>query len=100
MAAHNGLMQPASTVYEAELVEHLGPRAHVPGAIVPDLADELMAEQASEIDLVVRRLADGSEIIRTPADLGSPDALLATVRDDLDNMTVDEFINEWKMPEV
>ncbi|HEY4270045.1 MAG TPA: hypothetical protein VGM94_17820 [Galbitalea sp.] len=93
-------MQPASAVFEAELVQHLGSRAHVPGAIVPDLADELMAEQSSEIDLVVRRLADGSEIIRTPADLGSPEALLTTAREDLQNMTADEFINEWKMPGV
>lgn len=92
-------MDPASTVYEAELVDHLGPRAHVPGAIVPDLADELMAEQSSAIDLVVRRRDDRSEVIRTPADLGDPDALLTTVLGDLATMSPEQFISEWKMPE-
>jgi hypothetical protein len=92
-------MEPASTVYEAELVAHLGAGATVPGAIVPGLADELMAEQPSTIDLVVRRRDDRSEVVRTPADLGSPDALLATVLSDLETMSAEEFITEWKMPE-
>jgi hypothetical protein len=98
-AGQNGTMDPASTVYEAELVEHLGAGAVVPGAIVPGLADELMAEQASTIDLVVRRRDDRSEVIRTPADLGDPDTLLAAAQGDLDTMTAEEFFSEWKMPE-
>jgi hypothetical protein len=92
-------MEPASAIYEAELVEHLRAGADVPGAIVPGLADELMAEQPSAIDLVVRRRDDRSEVVRTPADLGSPDALLATVLGDLETMTAEEFITEWRMPQ-
>jgi hypothetical protein len=59
-----------------------------------------MAEEPSEIDLVVRRRDDGTELVRTPADLGSPDDLLATAQSDLETMTVEEFLAEWQMPEV
>jgi hypothetical protein len=91
-------MDNASTVYEAALVGHVRPGTHVPGVIAPRLADELMAEEPSQVDLVVRRRDDGTEIIRTPADLGSPDTLLAAAIADLKTMSVDEFIAEWKMP--
>jgi hypothetical protein len=91
-------MESASTVFEAALVEHVGPGTHIPGVIAPGLTEALMAEEPSSIDLVVRRLDDGTEIIRTPADLGDPDTLLATARQDLARMTVDEFVAEWKMP--
>jgi hypothetical protein len=39
-------------------------------------------------------------IVRTPADLGSPDDMLKTVQGDLSKMTADEFLEEWKMPEL
>jgi hypothetical protein len=92
-------MEPASTVYEASLATHLGPGSHSPGKIVPGVADALMAEAPSKIDLVVRRRDDGTEVVRTPADLGSPDTLLATVQSDLATMSAEEFFAEWKMPE-
>jgi hypothetical protein len=91
-------MDPASAVYEAALVEHIGPRTHIRGVITPKVADFLMAEEPSHVDLVVRRRDDGTEIIRTPADLGTPGTLLATVEQDLAAMTVEEFVAEWKMP--
>ena len=42
----------------------------------------------------------GRVIVRTPADLGLPDAMLTTVKNDLEQMTADEFFDEWKMPVV
>jgi hypothetical protein len=91
-------MDTASTVFEAALVEHVGPGTHLPGVIAPGLGEALMAEEPSKVDLVVRRLDDGTEIIRTPADLGDPGTLLATAQQDLARMTVEEFVDEWKMP--
>ncbi|HEY2642467.1 MAG TPA: hypothetical protein VGI56_01825 [Galbitalea sp.] len=92
-------MEPASAIFEAELVEHLGPGANQPGAIVPGLRDALMAEEPSHVDLVVRRRDDGTELVRTPADLGSPDDLLAAAQHDLATMSVEEFVAEWQMPQ-
>jgi hypothetical protein len=88
----------ASEVFEAAIVDHVGPGTRIPGVIAPRVGDELMAEEPSAIDLVVRRRDDGSEIVRTPADLGSPDALLATAEQDLAEMSVEEFLAEWRMP--
>ena len=98
MLAHTGPMEPASTVYEAALVDHLGWRDRADGAIHPGLADELMAEEQSMVDLVVRRKEDGAELIRTPADIGAPESLLTAARADLEAMTVEEFKREWRMP--
>ncbi len=50
-------------------------------------------------DLVVYRRDTGAEIIRTPADLGSPEFLLQQVLDDLELKTVAEFIEEWRLPD-
>lgn len=97
--AHTGTVTSASDVFEAELAPHLGAGAHVPGAIVPGRRDELMADAPSHVDLVVRRIDDGTELVRTPADLGSPDDLLAVAERDLATMTVEQFVAEWRMPE-
>lgn len=51
------------------------------------------------VDLVVRRIATGGEVMRTPADVGSPDFLLEQVREDLASKTVEEFFAEWRLPE-
>ncbi|TQL46794.1 hypothetical protein FB562_2319 [Homoserinimonas aerilata] len=48
------------------------------------------------VDLVIRRIPSGAEVMRTPADVGSPDFLLEQVRSDLQEMTVDEFLSEWR----
>jgi hypothetical protein len=89
-------MEPASTVYEAAIVERAKSRTR--RKIVPTIDDELRPEKSTVQDLVIRRKADGQVIVRTPADLGSPDAMLKTVEGDLRRMTADEFFEEWKMP--
>ena len=50
-------------------------------------------------DLVVYRRDTGAEVIRTPADLGSPEYLLQQVLDDLELKTVTEFLEEWRLPD-
>ena len=91
------MMEPASTVYEAAIVEHPKPRTRRV-KIVPTVDDELRPHKVFVKDLVIRRKTDGRIIVRTPADLGSPDAMLKTVQGDLRKMTADEFLREWKMP--
>jgi hypothetical protein len=90
-------MEPASTVYEAAIVERAKPRSRRL-KLVPTVDDELRPEKPVVKDLVIRRKNDGKVIVRTPADLGSPDAMLKTVQGDLGRMTADEFFEEWKMP--
>lgn len=48
------------------------------------------------LDLVVRRIDSGREVMRTAADTGSPDFLIEQVREDLATKTVDEFFAEWR----
>lgn len=91
-------MEPASTVYEAAIVQRTKTRTR--RKIVPSVDDELRPEKSTVQDLVIRRKRDGKVIVRTPADLGSPEAMLTTVRNDLDKMNADEFFQEWKMPVV
>jgi len=49
-----------------------------------------------DLDLVVRRRDTGAEVLRTHADVASPEHLLATVRDDLATKSVTEFVAEWR----
>ena len=89
-------MEPASTVYEAAIVAR--PKSRSRSGFVPTIDDELRPNKAIVQDLIIRRIADGKVIVRTPADLGSPDAMLKTVEGDLRKMTAEEFLDEWKMP--
>jgi hypothetical protein len=89
-------MEPASTVYEAAIVERAKTRTR--RKIVPTVDDELRPDKPVVKDLVIRRKTDGEVIVRTPADLGSPEAMLKTVQGDLGRMSADEFFEEWKMP--
>lgn len=89
-------MEPASSVYEAAIVERANTRTRI--RIIPSMDDDLRPNKRVLKDLIIRRKADGKVIVRTPADLGSPDALLQTVQGDLSKMTPDEFFEEWKMP--
>ncbi|HEX4058355.1 MAG TPA: hypothetical protein VHX87_08580 [Galbitalea sp.] len=93
-------MEPASTVYEAAIVEQPKPSTRRRQYSSPTLDDALKPGHPGRLDLVIRRKDNGRVIVRTPADIGSPDAMLTTVRNDLANMTADEFLDEWKMPEV
>ena len=91
------MMEPASTVYEAAIVERPQGRSRRV-KLVPTADDELRPDKDVVKDLVIRRKTDGEVIVRTPADLGSPEAMLDTVQTDLSRMTADEFFDEWKMP--
>ena len=93
-------MEPASTVYEAAIVEQPAPNTRRRKHPKPTLDDVLVPGHPGRLDLVVRRKDNGRVIVRTPADLGSPDAMLTTVKNDLEQMTADEFFDEWKMPVV
>lgn len=53
---------------------------------------------APDVDLVVRRIDTGAEVLRTHADVGSPEQLLVQVRADLASMSVTEFVEEWRDP--
>lgn len=90
-------MEPASTVYEAAIVERPKTRSRT---IVHTIDDDLRPNKKIVKDLVIRRISDGKVIVRTPADLGSPDAMLKTVEGDLRKMTAEEFFEEWKMPAI
>jgi hypothetical protein len=92
-------MEPASTVYEAAIVERATDHSRRV-KIVPTADDELRPDKPLVKDLIIRRKSDGEVIVRTPADLGSPEAMLKTVQGDLRRMTADEFFTEWKMPEL
>ena len=96
VAPHTELMEPASNVYEAAIVER--EKSHSRIKIVPTIDDELRPDLPVVKDLVIRRKSDGKIIVRTPADLGSPEAMLKTVQGDLRRMSADEFFEEWKMP--
>lgn len=57
------------------------------------------ADDIATVDLVIRRRDTEREIMRTPADIGDPDFLLQQVRRDLESMTVEEFVAEWRLPD-
>ncbi len=64
------------------------------------LIDAVLSSDPSGLqpmDLVVRRLDNGQEVLRTKADLGDPHRLLDTVRDDLATKTVEQFHDEWRV---
>ena len=48
------------------------------------------------VDLVILRRETGAEVMRTPADVGSPEYLLEQVQRDLESKTVEEFFAEWR----
>ena len=61
--------------------------------------EALAGEFPTNVDLVVYRRDTGSEVMRTPADVGSPDFLLDQVNADLKSKTVTEFLAEWRFDE-
>jgi len=90
-------MEPASTYLRAELV----PRKVQGWAKVRHYAaavgNALIGQLATMHDLVVYRRDSGAEVMRTPADVGSPDMLLDQVNADLASKTVAEFLSEWRL---
>lgn len=93
-------MEPASTTLAATLEPRSGRLLsrvwhHVVAllGVVTGLGDGL-----APADLVVRRITTGAEVIRTPADVGSPEILLDQVQRDLASMSVAQFVAEWRLP--
>jgi hypothetical protein len=93
-------VEPASNVYEAAIVAVDKPHGRRRKISISSLDDVVGGGQPGRLELVVRRKDDGEVIVRTPADLGSPDAMLTTVQNDLNSMSAEEFFEEWKMPVV
>ncbi len=58
----------------------------------------VFGDQPAMFELVVTRRDSGSEVLRTVADIATPEFLLAQVESDLRTMTVAEFIAEWRLP--
>ena len=90
-------MEPASTHLRAELlprkVHGWAQVRHYAAAV----GNALLGDVAVVSDLVVYRRDSGAEIMRTPADIGSPEFLLDQVNADLESKTVVEFLSEWRL---
>jgi hypothetical protein len=90
-------MEPASTYLRAELlprrVRGWAKVRHYAAAV----GSALIGEMSTMHDLVVYRRDSGAEVMRTPADIGSPDMLLDQVNADLESKTVAEFLSEWRL---
>lgn len=52
----------------------------------------------ADSDLVVRRRDTGAIVLQTAADVGDPERLLEEARNDLAELTEDEFLDEWSAP--
>jgi hypothetical protein len=90
-------MDPAANYLRAELLPrrvHGWRKLRRYGAMT---VAALAGEFPTNVDLVVYRRDTGSEIMRTPADVGSPDFLLDQVNADLKSKTVTEFLAEWRL---
>lgn len=91
-------MEPAHRHLEATLEPHRarGWRrlTHVGGILLAVVTGDI----PSLSDLVVRRRDTGAVVLRTKADVGDPERLLAQVQRDLREKTVTEFAAEWRLP--
>ena len=90
-------MDTASNHLQAALVERQlqgWAKAKYWGAAV---IGSLYGEAPAMFDLVVTRTTTGATIMRTPADLGDPQALLDQVNSDLETKTIPEFLAEWRL---
>jgi len=90
-------MDPAANYLRAELL----PRKVAGWSLVAHWAKMILGAMIGDTpvnaDLVVYRRESGAEIMRTPADVGSPEILLAQVEEDLQTKTVIEFLAEWRL---
>ncbi|MGY1778269.1 hypothetical protein ACI8AV_20655 [Geodermatophilus sp. SYSU D00804] len=91
----------AGEVYAADLEPRPGGRlrhwVRVTGALAAELAQGLVPTPTVH-DVVVRRRADGGEVLRVPAeDPHAPGHLLAAIRDELDAVGPGEFLDRWSV---
>ena len=91
--------EPAAAHLSAELEETLVSAPRRALRWIGALASAALGDgiDAPDVDLVVRRRESGAEVLRTHADMGSPELLLARVRADLEEKTVEEFVVEWRI---
>lgn len=92
--------EPASAYLEAALVPRRGSpltkAARTALTIAAGLLTNDLESGPSAIDLVVRRLSNGREVIRMVAGTSAEaDRLLQTARRDLDAKRVGDFLAEW-----
>jgi hypothetical protein len=90
-------MEPASTHLRAELLPRRLRGWAKARHYVAMVAAAALGEIPATHDLVVFRRESGAEIMRTPADVGSPEFLLDQVNADLESKTVTEFLSEWRL---
>ena len=92
-------MDPAANYLRAELLPSRTRGWRKLGRYGAMAVQVLSGEIPTNVDLVVYRRDTGSEVMRTPADVGSPDILLDQVNADLKSKTVTEFLAEWRLDE-
>jgi hypothetical protein len=90
-------MDNAAKYLRAELVPHKVHGWRVIIHWIRVVVAAVIGDFPSNLDLVVYRRDSGAEIMRTYADLGSPEYLLDQVNDDLESKTVLEFLAEWRL---
>jgi hypothetical protein len=90
-------MDPASNYLRAELLPSRASGWHKWRRLGAMAVQAIAGEIPTNVDLVVYRRDTGAEIMRTPADVGSPDFLLEQVNADLKSKTVTEFVAEWRL---
>jgi len=90
-------MDSAANYLRAELLPHKASGWALVVHWVKMIFGAMMGDTPTSADLVVYRRESGAEIMRTPADVGSPEILLAQVEEDLRTKTVIEFLAEWRL---
>ena len=90
-------MDPAANYLRAELLPHKAAGWALFVHWIKMIVSASFGETPTSADLVVYRRESGAEIMRTPADVGSPEILLAQVKEDLRTKTVMEFLAEWRL---
>ena len=90
-------MDPAANYLRAELVPHKAAGWALAVHWLKMIVSAALGDTSPGADLVVYRRESGAEIMRTAADVGSPEILLAQVEEDLRTKTVIEFLAEWRL---
>ena len=90
-------MDSAASYLRAELLPHKAAGWALVEHWAKMILGAMIGDTPISADLVVYRRESGAEIMRTPADVGSPEILLAQVEEDLRTKTVIEFLAEWRL---
>ena len=90
-------MDSAANYLRAELLPHKAAGWALFLHWIKMIVSASFGDTPASADLVVYRRESGAEIMRTPADVGSPEILLAQVEEDLRTKSVLEFLAEWRL---